>query len=826
MTANRVVALAGQPNCGKSTIFNMLTGARQHVANYPGVTVEIKRGSVRIDGRSIEFVDLPGAYSLTSYSSEEVVTRDFILNDAPDLVLNIVDASNMKRSLYLTFQLLEMGAPVVVDLNMTDIAAGRGVSVDAAALARELDAPVVSTVGNRRKGGRELKVLLAKEIPASRKFHIDYGALEKDLVDVELALNALFPGGTLPWRWMALKLFENDEAVCARVLSAGPKGKELLDDVSRRSKAFLEREKDDPAGFIGYVRHLRAEAVENACITRNPRANRDLTDRIDAVVVHRFFGPVLLLGIIYALYEVSIVWGYKLTEYVVPWLSRFQMFVEGLLPPSGFWEAPLLRALVSDILTSINSVLIYIPIFLILFACIAFLEDAGYMPRMAFILDRVFRRFGLHGQSTLPLILGGIFVGGCAVPGVMATRVIADERARLATILVVPLMNCMAKIPLYTLLISIYFVGSEGGMMLFISSITIIAALAVAKVLSLTLLRRRPSSPFVMEMPPYHMPTAYGIVTRSIERTWLFCRKILTVIMLVSVVVFFLTNFPALPGDSVRTYETKAVEIRDDFFKEIEGTSYAGVLRADGAFSRYLDMSERFRQARLAGAGASELQKKFAAEDAAIASLLQGKGDEFRKLDKAYKKLRNARLSLIRDASAERLNASVLGRMGIALEPVTRYAGFNWKVNVALLSSLAAKESSVATLGVLYQPQGGDGGKTLGERMKEQERGFTPLHALALMVFMAFYPPCIATLLMVRVETGSWMWSLFSLVYPTALGLGCASLIFTGGRALGLTGLPAAWAFFGVLSAVTILLGMLPSAETEDNADTLLFERR
>mgnify|MGYP000920186450 CR=1 FL=1 len=825
MKENRVVALAGQPNCGKSTIFNMLTGARQYVANYPGVTVDIKRGFLRSGAGAIEIVDLPGAYSLTSYSSEEMVTRDFILNDAPDVVLNVIDASNLKRSLCLTFQILEMEAPLIVDLNMTDVAAGRGMSIDAKVLSRELGVPVASTVGNRRKGGRELKTLLEAVPKGSREFRLDYGTLEQDLLETEVELGTIFHEQTLPWRWMALKLFEKDDSVCTRVASIGERGVALLKEVERRAKEFEKKEKDDPASHIGYVRHLRAEEIERASVVRTPGANRDLTDRIDSVVVNRFFGPVLLLGIIYALYELSIVWGYKLTEYVVPWLNRFQMSVEGYLPVAGFWQSPMLRSLVGDVLTSINSVLIYIPIFLILFACIAFLEDVGYMPRMAFILDRVFRRFGLHGQSTLPLILGGIFIGGCAVPGVMATRVIADDRARFATILVVPLMNCMAKIPLYTLLISIYFVGSEGGMMLFISSITIVAALAVAKVLSLTVLRQRPSSPFVMEMPPYHMPTVHGIASRSIERTWLFCKKILSVIMLVSVAVFFLTNYPGLPEESVRGYERKAADIRAGFLREIEGTSYAKTLRDEDAFLRYLDMSDRFRQSRLAGADAESLVKRFSAEDATLASMMAGKGDEFRKLDKAAKKLRNGRLSLIRDASSERLNGSVLGRIAAFLEPATRFAGFNRKVNVALLSSLAAKESSVATLGVLYQPQD-DAGKTLGERMKEQERGFTPLHALALMVFMAFYPPCVATLLMVRVETRSWLWSLFALVYPTALGLGCASLIYSGGKALGLTGLPAAWAFFGLLGAVALLLGMIPSANIEDEADGVVFERR
>ncbi len=822
---NRAVALAGQPNSGKSTIFNLLTGSRQHVANYPGVTVEVKRGNFRRGLEKIELIDLPGTYSLTSYSSEEMVTRDFILSREADLVVNVVDASNLKRSLYLTFQLLEMGTPLLVDLNMTDIASGRGLAVDGEALSRELGAPVATTVGNQRKGGRELREAIAAGSKPSA-FRLDYGPLEPALEEATSLLRSLFDGGNLPFRWMAVKLFEADEAVRRKILARGEKGQELLDRVAALAESFEAAEDEDPQSHIGLVRHRRAEELQDLCTRRTAPAGRTLTDRIDTVVIHRFAGPLILLGVVYGLYELSIVQGYKLTEYVVPWLSRFQMAVEERLPLAGFWQDPLPRALVSDVVTSINSVLIYIPIFLILFAAIAVLEDVGYMPRMAFILDRLFRRFGLHGQSTLPLILGGVFVGGCAVPGVMATRVIADEKARLATILVVPLMNCMAKIPLYTLLVSVFFASHQGAMMVFISTVTLIVALAVAKVLTLTILRKHPSSPFVMEMPSYHVPTLFGVVQRSVERTWLFCRKILTVIALVAVAVFFLTHYPKLPAPAMEAFALRADEIRSSFLKAIEPTPYAAQLADEETFLKYLDVQERYRQARMAGMSDAAVKRKFAA-DPELFSLIQLRGDDGKTLDRAYKTLRRDRLTLIHDYSSARLDSSILGRMGQALEPVTRFAGFSWKVNVALLSSLAAKESSVATLGVIYRPQGDDDSRSLGARMREQETGFTPLHALALMLFMAFYPPCIATLLMVKVETHSWKWALFSLLYPIVLGLAAASLVFTGGRMLGLTGFPAAWAFYGLALAVTVLLGLLsPKEDAEYDDETVICAER
>ena len=824
----RCIALVGQPNSGKSTIFNMLTGSRQHVANYPGVTVEVKRGTFRQGLGKVELVDLPGTYSLTSYSSEEKVTRDFILSGKADLVVNVVDASNLKRSLYLTFQILEMGAPLVVDLNMTDVASGRGLSVDAAALAAELGAPVATTVGNRRRGSRELKESIAIGAGPSA-FRLDYGPLEPALEETTTALEALFPHEGLPCRWMAVKLFEEDEAVADQVRARGERGKALLERVASLAKRFESVEGDDTRSHIGLVRHRRAEAVERLCSRRTAPAERTWTDRIDSVVVHRILGPLILLGVIYGLYELSIVQGYRLTAYVVPWLSRFHMAVEERLPLAGLLQEPLLRSLVSDVVASINSVLIYIPIFLILFAAIAVLEDVGYMPRMAFILDRLFRRFGLHGQSTLPLILGGVFVGGCAVPGVMATRVIADEKARLATILIVPLMNCMAKIPLYTLLVSVFFVSHQGAMMVFISTITLIVALAVAKILTLTILKNRPSSPFVMEMPPYHVPTLVGVLQRSVERTWLFCRKIITVIALVAVAVFFLTRYPQLPDEEEANFAARAEAIHASFLSEIADGPYATPLADEAFFLGYLDVQERYRQSRLAGLDGAALERKFSGEkDKVFFDLLQLRDGNGKKLDRAFKSLRRDRMTLMQEYDAARLDNSVLGRMGKALEPVTRFAGFTWKVNVALLSSLAAKESSVATLGVIYRPQG-DENQTVGERMREQEEGFTPLHALALMLFMAFYPPCIATLLMVKVETRSWKWALFALVYPTALGLGVASLAFTGGRLLGLTGFPAAWAFYALALVVTILVGAFSPEEevdADEEDDTLISERR
>jgi len=815
--SNTVVALAGQPNCGKSTIFNMLTGARQHVANYPGVTVDIKRGKYRYQDRSFDVVDLPGTYSLTSYSSEEMVARDFILGGEADVVVGVVDGSNLRRGLYLTFQLLEMGAPLVVALNMVDVARSKGTPVDVDVLSRELGVPVLETVGNRGIGGKELKrVLFSFSADEGRSpFVVDYGPLEPLISDLSDEMNSI-PEISFPARWSIIKLLEGDSSVMERVGVSGDRGRILLEKISRLAASFEEEHGDDPRSHIGLCRHLRAEEIESRCVNDSSAGKVSWTDRIDSVVVHRFGGPLILLAVVYGLYELAIVQGYKATEYLVPWLSRFEALVSGWLPPAGVLEEPLIRSLVLSVVAAINSVLIYVPIFLILFASIAILEDVGYMPRMAFILDRLFRKFGLHGQSTLPLILGGVFVGGCAVPGVMATRVIADEKARLATILVVPLMNCMAKIPLYTLLISVFFADRGGAMMAFISTITIIFGLAVAKVLSLTVLKGKESSPFVMELPSYHRPTVRGVVTRSVERTWLFLKKVGTVVVAVAILVYFLINYPSMPQERYSSFTERVNELVAGFQSKVEGTSYGKILDSESGVIRLIDYMGKFKSARMSGQDIESLNAKFKAMDPELFPLIDrsNRSDkDAKKVNRAYKLFRRDRAFLMKEMSDERTNDSWLGRAGKALEPVTHYAGFDWKVNVALLSSLAAKESSVATLGMIYRTVDSDQG-SLEEGIKK-EGGMTPLHALALMVFMALYPPCVATLIMVKVESGSWKWAFFSLGYPIVLGLICASLIFTVGSNLGLSGFAATWVFYGCALLTTFALGLINPSNRE-----------
>ena len=824
-----LAALAGQPNCGKSTIFNAVTGARQHVANYPGVTVEKKTGRFKLEETTVELVDLPGTYSLTSYSLEEKIARDFILRAKPDLVVNVVDASNLKRNLYLTLQLLEMKRPLAVALNMMDVAGRRGMRLDVAGLSKELGVPVIPTLGKKGDGLPELKALMGGGEPKhecrgcgncgcgrgqTKEYRLDYGPLEPHIAALDSALSGRQILRDFPRRWLAVKLLEGD-AEAASLL------KTEAEDDSEGLLAMIERIRTDFAAetglaaerHIAFTRHRTAGRLAESYLTVTEPGRKNLSDKIDQVVCHKVGGPLILMGILFLLYQVSIVYGGDLAAKVWPLWAKGQNFLTGLLPEAGFLEDPLLYSLGVWVMKSVAAILNYLPIFLLLFALIAILEDSGYMPRMAFLLDRLFRRFGLHGQSTLPLILGGVYVGGCAIPAVMATRAIPDEKARMATILVAPMMNCLAKVPLYLIMIGAYFSATalqSTLAMFFIATVTLFMALPVAKILTLTVLRGKASAPFIMEMPPYHLPTARTVATRTVERVWLFVKKIITVILMVAVVIFVLINFPGLNSERKNFYDGQADKAVKQFMEAAAKTSFAGKI-SSGDVQPLILFEEKLKTAKqgvTVQEKASLIDARFEKDNPLYFSAVRGKEKDSRDLQKALKKLTGTRKKLRREMREEAFQGSFLGLAGRALEPVTQFAGFDWKINIALLSAFAAKENSAATLGAIYGLD--DDGATVEESLRASGGGFGPLHALALMIFMALYPPCVPTSVMVRLQSNSTGWMLFAIIYQASLGLILATVIFTGGRLLSLSGWQAMWIFYGLCVAATIITGLLP----------------
>ena len=819
------VALAGQPNTGKSTIFNLLTGTRQFVANYPGVTVEKKSGYFKHQEHKFELVDLPGTYSMTSYSLEERVARDFLLEEKPALTINVIDAANLKRNLYFTFQLLEMGLPMMLIFNMMDVVKKQGVEIDLEEVNRQLGIPVVAAVGSKGSGKEDILSAITTENGPANSFRIDYGSLESYLTKLEKSLSTVteLVGFCSP-RWLAVKLMEGDAGALDLLKRFHPLASALEIEIEEFRQDFEDEEDETPEGFIAIQRHQRANAIDRAAVHRQelPKNREPLTNRIDKIACHRFFGPLLLLGIVYLLYELAIVQGYNITNYTWPLLAKFRQIVDQMLPTSGFIDESHLRGLALWIVDSVNGLLNYVPIFFILFALIAVIEDVGYMPRMAFILDRVFRRFGLHGQSTLPLILSGVIVGGCCVPGVMACKGIADEKARFATILISPLMNCLAKTPFYLLLIGIYFPEHKTIAFLFISTITIFIALPVAKILTLTVLKGKESAPFVMEMPRYHLPTLSGVLLRAWERVWLYVKKITSVVVAVAVIVYLLLQFPGLSAERKIHFQAEVDQALTKFQTQVEKQGFAEQLPKD----QYLSLMQYwkdYKNASVAAGGNKERKKSinqdFKERNSLYYRFLKPKGNQpAKKINRGIRKLLSTQKRLRREIKQDKISNSFLGQIGRAMEPATKWAGFNWRINVALLSCLAAKESAVATLGALYEPPetGTAVDNTLEKRMAEVESGMTPLHALAIILFMALYPPCLATMIMIKLQTGSWKWMLFSLVIPIVMGVVISTIIFSGGLALGLNGLQAMAAFYVVAVSITLLTALIKDHEIPD----------
>ncbi len=373
------------------------------------------------------------------------------------------------------------------------------------------------------------------------------------------------------------------------------------------------------------------------------------------------------------------------------------------------------------------------------------------------------------------------------------------------------MLNCLAKVPLYVLLINIYFAAHKAGAMFFISTISLLIVLPVSRILTLTVLKAKETAPFVMELPPYHMPTIKGVLVRAVERVWLFLRKITTIVAAVAVVIFVLLQFPGLDEKRMDYFKGEKEKAVSGFLDRIEATSYADVIQRDNLMD-FINYWNAYKSARLksgGGASAAKLNETFKQKNPDFFRIVRREGSDGKKAYLAARKVVRARKTMLMEMRKERINKSFLGRVGRSIEPVTQWAGFSWRVNVALLSALAAKESSVATLGALYQSD--EKGEALEQRMAKGEKGFTPLHALALMLFMVLYPPCLATAIAVKLQTGSVKWMLFSIIYPMVLGVAVAILVFSGGRALGLTGLEAMAAIYGLALAVTVLTGFLKS---------------
>jgi ferrous iron transport protein B len=804
------VALAGQPNCGKSTIFNMVSGIDQHIANYPGVTVDKKTGNFKYDNHKIEMVDLPGTYSFSSYSLEERVAKEFIIEENTDVIVNVVDASNLKRHLYLTFQLLEIGIPVVVVLNMMDVAQRRDIIINSKKISDLLGCAVIETSGAKGLGSEDIMnaiVQTSKQKDDYEEFKINYEELEPHIASIEESI--LDTASSLNKRWMAIKVLEGDVTVIEHL-------KKEYYDIEEIAKAqedkFHSLYDKDTSSFLATFRYDSADIIYHKAI-KEKNNTETLTDKVDKIVLNRWLALPILFGIMFLIYELSIVGGYKLTDYTWPLLASIKNFVIDISEQPYLTTVPMMTDFSIWMINSANALLNYIPIFFILFVLIAIMEDVGYMPRMAFILDRVFRKFGLHGQSTLPLVLGGAMVGGCAVPGVMATKGIADDRARMATILTVPYMNCLAKVPFYTLLLGAFFKPDMAIMMFFISTATIFTALIVAKIITSSFLKTRETAPFVMELPPYHLPTLKGVVLSAAQRVWVYIYKVLTIVLAVAIVLFAMLQFPGISKESQIKYDKQLEKGLSTFDKKVKKSKYYDAVDTKDEIAELLNYYSNYKSKRMVASGkegAKAVDETFKAINESYFKFIKPKRDkDARIINKSIRKLSKLRNRILRDIKNEKVENSLLGIAGKAVEPITQYAGFDWKINVAFLSSFAARESAVATLGSLYE-----NGKADSQRAEEamaQNSGYTPLHATAIIIFMLLTPPCIATMIVVKMQTNSYRWMLFAIFFPVTLGVVISSLVFSLGSANGWSGVDAMTYFYVTVAAIAFTIGLFPS---------------
>ncbi|WP_419673118.1 ferrous iron transport protein B [Aliarcobacter butzleri] len=804
---NLKTVLAGQPNCGKSTIFNLVSGIEQHIANYPGVTVDKKVGFFKYQDYKIQMVDLPGTYSFSSYSLEERVAKEYIINENPDIIINVVDASNLKRNLYLTFQLLEMGLPVIVVLNMMDVAARREIKIDSQKISSMLNCPVVEASGAKGIGGDEIMksiVSLYENKTNFEEFKINYEELESFILEIEEQIKD--STSNLSKRWLAIKALEGDETIIKYLNDEFPTIKDTLE---KQNSLFETRYDKNIVTFLATFRYDSAEIIYQKTVKHENKNQETLTDKADKIVLNRFLALPILFILMFLVYEISIVMGYKLTDYTWPILASFKNLVIDFMPEANFTDVPMITDFAIWMVNSANALLNYIPIFFILFALIAIMEDVGYMPRMAFILDRVFRKFGLHGQSTLPLVLGGAMVGGCAVPGVMSTKGIADERARMATILTVPYMNCLAKVPFYTLLLAAFFRTDMAIMMFYISTITVFSALIVAKILTTTVLKNRETAPFVMELPPYHLPTLKGVVIRSSQRVWLYIKKVVTIVLAVAIVLFALLQFPGLSDESKVKFENMSNNALSEFDFQIKDSSYYEYINSKEKVSELLNYYDNYRTKKMVNSSNS-VDESFIKQNELFYKFIRPlKDNEAKKVNNALKKLSNDRKNILREIKNEKVETSLLGMAGKSIEPLTKYAGFDWKINVAFLSSFAARESAVATLGSLYENNKADNQRA--EEAMAQNSGYTPLHATAIIIFMLLTPPCIATMIVVKMQTNSFKWMLFAIFFPIGLGIISSAIIFTLGNMYSWSGFEAMTYYYIIVLLITLILGLYPN---------------
>lgn len=689
------VALVGNPNCGKTSLFNIASGAHEHVGNYSGVTVDAKEGFFDFQGYHFRIVDLPGTYSLSAYSPEEIYVRKHIIEETPDVIINVVDASNLERNLYLTTQLIDMNVMMVMALNMYDELEASGNRLDYEKLSELIGVPIVPTIGRRGTGIEKLFHVIIESYEGSdyvtkgvrkqvrnevmddmeawhkdvepedhygsdhgffRHIHVNHGPiLEKSIEEVkkEITKNESIRH-KYSTRFLSIKLLENDNEI-ENIVRQLPNGEKILETRDKEAQSIGKTMNEDSEQAITDAKYGFISGALKETFKENEVEREQATRVIDSIVTHRIWGYPIFFLFLYIMFEGTFVLG----EYP---MMGIEWLVEqiGNLFNSYMPNGPLKDLVIDGIIGGVGGVIVFLPNILILYFFISLLEDSGYMARAAFIMDKIMHRMGLHGKSFIPLIMGF----GCNVPAIMASRMIEDRKCRLITMLVNPLMSCSARLPIYLVLIGAFFPNTGSFILLSIYAIGILLAILMARLFSRFLVKGD-DIPFVMELPPYRIPTAKTIFRHTWEKGAQYLKKMGGIIMIASIIIWFLGYYP-----NHESYETVA----------------------------------------------------------------------------------------------QQQEHSYIGQIGKAIEPVIEPLGFDWKLGIGLLSGVGAKELVVSTLGVLYTNEEDIESVNLSDRIP-----ITPMVALGYMLFVLIYFPCVATLVAIKQESGSWKWALFAAFYNTAL---------------------------------------------------------
>lgn len=722
------IALVGNPNAGKTTLFNFASGSKEHVGNYSGVTVDSKQAKVVQNGYRFDITDLPGTYSLTAYSPEELFVRKYILAEKPDVVVNVIDASNLERNLYLTTQLIDMDIKVVIALNMYDELEKKGARFNYKALSNMLGIPIIPTVSSKGKGIKELfnkiiKVYEDKD-PIVRHIHINYGVqVEKAISKIQdkIKEDRKMCAKASP-RFISIKLLEGDES--ARfVIKESEKHFEIKNEVKHQISKIENEFGEVCETVITDAKYGFIDGALKETYKESPVKRRRKTTIIDTFLTHKLFGfPIFFLFMFLTFYAT-----FNLGQYPMNWIdmgvSALGNLIENWMTPG-----PLKDLLVDGIIGGVGGVIVFLPNILILFFFISFMEDTGYMARAAFIMDKLMHKIGLHGKSFIPLIMGF----GCNVPALMATRTLENRNDRILTMLITPFMSCSARLPVYILIIGTFFPSNASLVLFGIYMLGIFLAIIFAKIFKASFFKSK-EAPFVMELPPYRLPTLRTTIRHMWNKGFQYLTKMGGVILIASIIIWALGYFP------------RDIEYSQDYTKKINELTL-----------EYNQNTVNFN------------------ENASLNSLNELKNEKIESLK-----------HLMMEEQQEK---SYIGQIGHFFAPALHPLGFDWKMTVSILTGIAAKEVVVSTMGVLYQEGEGvdESSEGLRNKLKEQkftgkhrtgEKVFTSLSALSFLIFILIYFPCVAVVSTITKEA-NWKWASFVVFYTTGLAWLVSFLIF------------------------------------------------